>query len=127
MVEERRIIGTLTGRAEVCQPVIVHAPPGLALRPSSPFPCCEHTSSKSIVKVDLTHDARVGGPPLRGAGLLFSRILAPPSPPGRSALPCPGRLRDAAQADELIITTITHDHADRVRSYQLLAEEWARR
>jgi alkanesulfonate monooxygenase SsuD/methylene tetrahydromethanopterin reductase-like flavin-dependent oxidoreductase (luciferase family) len=37
------------------------------------------------------------------------------------------RLRDAAEADELIITTITHDHADRVRSYQLLAEEWAKR
>ena len=37
------------------------------------------------------------------------------------------RLRDATDADELIITTITHDHADRVRSYQLLAEEWARR
>src|SRR5271169_541307 len=37
------------------------------------------------------------------------------------------RLRDATQADELIITTITHDHHDRVRSYQLLAEEWAGR
>jgi alkanesulfonate monooxygenase SsuD/methylene tetrahydromethanopterin reductase-like flavin-dependent oxidoreductase (luciferase family) len=37
------------------------------------------------------------------------------------------QLRDATGADELIITTITHDHADRVRSYQLLAEEWARR
>ncbi len=37
------------------------------------------------------------------------------------------RLRDATGADELIVTTITHDHADRVRSYQLLAEEWARR
>jgi alkanesulfonate monooxygenase SsuD/methylene tetrahydromethanopterin reductase-like flavin-dependent oxidoreductase (luciferase family) len=37
------------------------------------------------------------------------------------------RLRDATGADELIITTITHDHADRVRSYQLLAQEWARR
>ena len=36
-------------------------------------------------------------------------------------------LRDATGADELIITTITHDHADRVRSYQLLAEEWKRR
>ena len=34
---------------------------------------------------------------------------------------------DATGADELIITTITHDHADRVRSYRLLAEEWARR
>ena len=33
----------------------------------------------------------------------------------------------ARRADELIITTITHDHADRVRSYQLLAKEWARR
>ena len=37
------------------------------------------------------------------------------------------RLRDATEADELIITTITHDHQDRVRSYELLAEEWARR
>jgi alkanesulfonate monooxygenase SsuD/methylene tetrahydromethanopterin reductase-like flavin-dependent oxidoreductase (luciferase family) len=36
-------------------------------------------------------------------------------------------LRDATGADELIVTTITHDHADRVRSYELLAEEWNRR
>jgi alkanesulfonate monooxygenase SsuD/methylene tetrahydromethanopterin reductase-like flavin-dependent oxidoreductase (luciferase family) len=37
------------------------------------------------------------------------------------------QLRDATGADELIVTTITHDHADRVRSYQLLAQEWSRR
>jgi alkanesulfonate monooxygenase SsuD/methylene tetrahydromethanopterin reductase-like flavin-dependent oxidoreductase (luciferase family) len=37
------------------------------------------------------------------------------------------QLREATGADELIITTITHDHADRVRSYELLAEEWQRR
>jgi alkanesulfonate monooxygenase SsuD/methylene tetrahydromethanopterin reductase-like flavin-dependent oxidoreductase (luciferase family) len=37
------------------------------------------------------------------------------------------RLRDATEADELLVTTITHGHADRVRSYQLLAEEWDRR
>lgn len=37
------------------------------------------------------------------------------------------QLRDATAADELIVTTITHDHRDRVRSYQLLAEEWRRR
>ena len=37
------------------------------------------------------------------------------------------QLRDATGADELIITTITHDHADRVRSYRLLAEEWQSR
>ncbi|WP_446039805.1 LLM class flavin-dependent oxidoreductase [Streptomyces sp. SID1121] len=36
-------------------------------------------------------------------------------------------LRDATGADELIVTTITHDHADRVRSYELLAGEWNRR
>ena len=36
-------------------------------------------------------------------------------------------LQDATGADELIITTITHEHHDRVRSYQLLAREWARR
>jgi alkanesulfonate monooxygenase SsuD/methylene tetrahydromethanopterin reductase-like flavin-dependent oxidoreductase (luciferase family) len=37
------------------------------------------------------------------------------------------QLRDATAADELIITTVTHDHADRVRSYRLLAQEWASR
>ena len=34
------------------------------------------------------------------------------------------QLREATDADELLITTITHDHADRVRSYELLAKEW---
>ncbi|MGW0549676.1 MsnO8 family LLM class oxidoreductase [Streptomyces altiplanensis] len=37
------------------------------------------------------------------------------------------QLQEATGADELVITTITHDHADRVRSYRLLAEEWQRR
>jgi luciferase family oxidoreductase group 1 len=37
------------------------------------------------------------------------------------------QLRDATGANELIVTTITHDHADRVRSYELLADEWNRR
>jgi alkanesulfonate monooxygenase SsuD/methylene tetrahydromethanopterin reductase-like flavin-dependent oxidoreductase (luciferase family) len=36
-------------------------------------------------------------------------------------------LRGATGADELIVTTTTHDHADRVRSYELLAQEWQRR
>jgi luciferase family oxidoreductase group 1 len=30
-------------------------------------------------------------------------------------------------ADELMVTTVTHDHADRVRSYELLAADWAAR
>jgi alkanesulfonate monooxygenase SsuD/methylene tetrahydromethanopterin reductase-like flavin-dependent oxidoreductase (luciferase family) len=33
-------------------------------------------------------------------------------------------LQEATDADELVITTITHDHEDRVRSYELLAKEW---
>ncbi|MDQ0766888.1 LLM class flavin-dependent oxidoreductase [Streptomyces canus] len=37
------------------------------------------------------------------------------------------QLQEATGAEELLITTITHDHADRVRSYELLAEEWRRR
>jgi alkanesulfonate monooxygenase SsuD/methylene tetrahydromethanopterin reductase-like flavin-dependent oxidoreductase (luciferase family) len=37
------------------------------------------------------------------------------------------QLRDATAADELIVTTITHDHADRVHSFRLLAQEWANR
>ncbi|MEV8036126.1 MsnO8 family LLM class oxidoreductase [Streptomyces sp. NPDC002742] len=37
------------------------------------------------------------------------------------------QLQEATGADELLITTITHDHTDRVRSYELLAEEWRKR
>ncbi|GAA4520084.1 MULTISPECIES: LLM class flavin-dependent oxidoreductase [Nonomuraea] len=35
-------------------------------------------------------------------------------------------LRRVTGADELLITTITHDHEDRARSYELLAEAWNR-
>ncbi|TPW75712.1 LLM class flavin-dependent oxidoreductase [Schumannella soli] len=34
-------------------------------------------------------------------------------------------LRRATGADELLITTAVHDHADRLRSYELLADAWA--
>ncbi|MBG0561106.1 LLM class flavin-dependent oxidoreductase [Actinoplanes aureus] len=34
-------------------------------------------------------------------------------------------LQRVTGADELLITTIAHDHADRVRSYELLAKEWS--
>ncbi|WP_256726372.1 MsnO8 family LLM class oxidoreductase [Streptomyces acidiscabies] len=37
------------------------------------------------------------------------------------------QLQEATEADELLVTTITHDHTDRVHSYRLLAQEWARR
>ncbi|MFC4070984.1 LLM class flavin-dependent oxidoreductase [Actinoplanes subglobosus] len=33
-------------------------------------------------------------------------------------------LQRVTGADELLVTTIAHDHADRVRSYELLAKEW---
>ncbi|MFD0665824.1 LLM class flavin-dependent oxidoreductase [Thermocatellispora tengchongensis] len=33
-------------------------------------------------------------------------------------------LQRVTGADELLVTTITHDHADRVRSYELLARAW---
>jgi alkanesulfonate monooxygenase SsuD/methylene tetrahydromethanopterin reductase-like flavin-dependent oxidoreductase (luciferase family) len=35
-------------------------------------------------------------------------------------------LREATGADELIVTTITHSHTDRIRSFTLLAQEWFR-
>jgi alkanesulfonate monooxygenase SsuD/methylene tetrahydromethanopterin reductase-like flavin-dependent oxidoreductase (luciferase family) len=35
------------------------------------------------------------------------------------------RLQEATQADELIVTTITHNHQDRVRSFALLAQAWS--
>jgi alkanesulfonate monooxygenase SsuD/methylene tetrahydromethanopterin reductase-like flavin-dependent oxidoreductase (luciferase family) len=34
------------------------------------------------------------------------------------------QLQQATDADELIVTTITHSHADRIRSFSLLADEW---
>ncbi|MEU4163067.1 LLM class flavin-dependent oxidoreductase [Actinoplanes sp. NPDC026670] len=34
-------------------------------------------------------------------------------------------LQRVTGADELLVTTITHDHRDRVRSFELLAKEWA--
>ena len=34
------------------------------------------------------------------------------------------QLQEATGADELAITTITHDHVDRVASYRLLAQAW---
>jgi luciferase family oxidoreductase group 1 len=33
-------------------------------------------------------------------------------------------LRRVTGADELLVTTMTHDHADRVRSFELLGEYW---
>jgi alkanesulfonate monooxygenase SsuD/methylene tetrahydromethanopterin reductase-like flavin-dependent oxidoreductase (luciferase family) len=33
-------------------------------------------------------------------------------------------LQRVTGADELLVTTITHDHTDRVRSFELLAKEW---
>ncbi|MET9218486.1 LLM class flavin-dependent oxidoreductase [Streptomyces sp. NPDC003300] len=35
-------------------------------------------------------------------------------------------LQQATGADELLVTTITHDHRDRVRSHELLADAWRR-
>jgi alkanesulfonate monooxygenase SsuD/methylene tetrahydromethanopterin reductase-like flavin-dependent oxidoreductase (luciferase family) len=35
-------------------------------------------------------------------------------------------LAEDTGADELLVTTITHDHADRVRSLELLAHHWQR-
>jgi alkanesulfonate monooxygenase SsuD/methylene tetrahydromethanopterin reductase-like flavin-dependent oxidoreductase (luciferase family) len=37
------------------------------------------------------------------------------------------QLQEATAADELLITTITHQHEDRVRSYRLLADVWGER
>jgi luciferase family oxidoreductase group 1 len=37
-----------------------------------------------------------------------------------------GRIVDLTGADEVVVTTMTHSHADRVRSYELLAEHWDR-
>src|SRR5581483_7658093 len=36
------------------------------------------------------------------------------------------RIVDLTDADEVAVTTMAHDHADRVRSYELLAKHWDR-
>ena len=35
-------------------------------------------------------------------------------------------LQEATDADELLVTSVTHAHADRVRSHELLAREWGK-
>ena len=70
----------------------------------------------SASPAEAAHFGRRAFPPLSAADT---------DDPARQQL-VTGLLRDATGADELIITTITQDHADRVRSYQLLAEEWRR-
>jgi hypothetical protein len=37
------------------------------------------------------------------------------------------QLSDATGSDEVTVVTITQDHADRARSYRLLADDWHRR
>lgn len=37
-----------------------------------------------------------------------------------------GRIVDLTGADELVVTTMTHEHDDRVQSYELLAKHWDR-
>ena len=37
-----------------------------------------------------------------------------------------GRIADLTGADELVVTTMAHEHRDRVHSYELLAEHWDR-
>ena len=75
-----------------------------------PFPtpeqaACHHwTDEDRALVADRVDTQFVGSPPTVAAGL--------------------ERLQESTGADELIVTTITHDHADRVRSYELLAKEW---
>jgi alkanesulfonate monooxygenase SsuD/methylene tetrahydromethanopterin reductase-like flavin-dependent oxidoreductase (luciferase family) len=33
-------------------------------------------------------------------------------------------LQRVTAADELVVTSVTHDHADRLRSHELLAKRW---
>jgi hypothetical protein len=37
-----------------------------------------------------------------------------------------GRIVEVTGADEVVVTTMTHEHADRARSYELLARHWDR-
>ena len=46
------------------------------------------------------------------------------SVPRRPWPPSSQVLQEATAADELIVTTITHSHTDRIRSFTLLAQEW---
>jgi hypothetical protein len=54
-----------------------------------------------------------------------TEAAARPPEPARAAAGL-RRLQETTGADELVITTITHGHADRVRSYELPAGSWNR-
>jgi len=56
-------------------------------------------------------------------GRLRNTVVGPPETVRRRL----EALADETGVDELMVTTVVHDHGDRVRSYELLAQEWAAR
>ena len=80
---------------------------------------------------DPVPDARRGPPPRvdRRRPQRSSRTASTPSSSARRSTVADQLevLAAATGADELLLTTITHDHADRVRSYELIAAEWSTR
>ena len=59
--------------------------------------------------------------PPEGDGFAGRRVIVGPPGSVRARLQ---QIGAEYQADELVILTMTHDHAARRRSYELLAEEW---
>jgi len=72
---------------------------------------CDHTG----VMIHLVPDEGVDNGPVLGTTTVLIN-------PGDSLELLRERMHHAEH--ELLVTTITHDHADRVRSYELLAEAW---
>ena len=80
-----------------------------------------HHGARFMLEEGLLEQAAGGG---EAVSMAFAIHQTPVIPSGLLATRGSALL---ASADELLITTITHGHTDRVRSYELLAAEWRRR
>ena len=95
---------------------------GVRLRPVGP----QHPSGEGAIPFPAPGGTRVTSGATR-IGIWSPTASKPSSPaPPKQVADQLEQLQEATGADELIVTTITHDHADRVRSYELLAKEWSR-
>jgi alkanesulfonate monooxygenase SsuD/methylene tetrahydromethanopterin reductase-like flavin-dependent oxidoreductase (luciferase family) len=77
---------------------------GTPTRFPTPEEAAEHefSAAEEASISSLSGSAVIGGPETARAG--FEKLLA------------------ETEADELMVTTMVHDHADRIRSYEMLAE-----
>lgn len=92
---------------------------------AKPFPHWVHSIRSGRGAVPYPDPRRVGPLPPDQQALVADRIATRIVGSAENVADRLERLQRATGAAELLVTTIAHDHQDRVRSYELLARAWA--